>query len=149
MDNIKNTIMQEVKNAMKSGDKPRLAALRMMSAAFKQIEVDERCELDNERCIKILQSMKTQRLDAAAQYDAADRKDLSDQERYEITVISDFLPVPFTADELSALVREAITATEAKQVSDISRIMAYLGDKIQGRASSKDVGAVIRAQLAS
>lgn len=149
MDTIKSTITQEVKNAMKSGDKLRLSALRMMSAAFKQIEVDERCELDNERCIKILQAMKTQRLDAAAQYDSAQRFDLSEQERYEVSVISEFLPTPLSADELNALVQEAIHATEAKQVSDIGRIMAYLADKIQGRASSKDVGAAIRAQLAS
>jgi hypothetical protein len=144
---IKDTLNQEIKTAMKAGDKSRLSILRMMSAAFKQVEIDERCIVDDAYAKKILQKMKNQRVESQAQYQQAQRDDLAQQEIYELGVIAEFLPVPFSTEELRHLVLDAIEATGAQKVSDISRVMEYLSDKIQDRASSKDVGAAIRSAL--
>lgn len=146
---LKSRIMQEIKLAMKNADKSRLSALRMISAEFKQIEVDERCVLDEPRMIKILQAMKNQRVESADQYRKADRLDLVAQEELEAAIISEFLPEPLSEDELKALVKTAVAETQAKAVSDIARVMEWLNPHIQGRASSKEAGAFIRKELES
>jgi len=121
----------------------------MISAEFKQIEVDERCTLDVARMVKILQGMKNQRGESYSQYHKAGREDLAAQENFEATVIGEFLPEPLTIEAIAALVRQAVQETGAKAVSDISRVMEWLNPHIQGRASSKDVGAVIRKEIES
>ncbi len=146
---LKERLMQEVKLAMKNADKSRLSALRMISAEFKQIEIDERITLEQDRMIKILQSMKNQRVESASQYQKAGRDDLVAQENFECSIISEFLPTPLSAEEITHLVRQAIAETEAKLISDIARVMEKVSPQIQGRASSKDVGAVIRKELES
>ncbi len=146
---LKERLMQEVKLAMKNADKSRLSALRMISAEFKQIEVDERCTLDEERMIKILQGMKNQRVESSSQYHRAGREDLSAQENFECSIISEFLPEPLTAEAIATLVSQAISETEAQVISDVSRVMEWLAPHIRGRASTKDVGAAIRKELES
>jgi uncharacterized protein YqeY len=146
---LKERLMQEVKLAMKNADKARLSALRMISAEFKQIEVDERCTLDEDRMIKILQGMKNQRVESSSQYHKAGRDDLSAQENFECSVISEFLPEPLTGEAIATLVAQAVLETEAKVMSDISRVMEWLTPHIRGRASTKDVGSAIRKELES
>ncbi len=146
---LKERLMQEVKLAMKNADKSRLSVLRLISAEFKQIEVDERCTLEDGRMIQVLQGMKNQRAESFSQYQKAGREDLSAQEHFESSVISEFLPEPLTPEAIVSLVQQAVQATEAKVVADISRVMAWLNPHIQGRASSKDVGVVIRKELES
>lgn len=146
---LKERLMQEIKLAMKNADKTRLSVLRLVSAELKQIEVDERCVLDYARIVKILQNMKKQRQDSLLQYQKADRADLAAQEDFEISVINEFLPEPFSHEELSSLVQQAIREVSAQVVSDIPKIMAWLEPHIEGRASSKELGAVIRKELES
>lgn len=144
---IKSQLMQHIKTAMKEGDKVRLAALRGISAEIKQIEVDERCDITQERFIKLLEKMKNQRRESIAQYLQADRLDLVVQEEAELAVIAEFLPEPLSAEELKALVSQALTETGAQSVKDIGAVMEWLLPKTFGRASSKDIGALIRQLL--
>ena len=146
---IKSQLMQQIKTAMKEGAKARLGALRAINSEIKQVEVDERCVVDEERFIKILEKMKKQRQDSITQYLGADRPDLAEQEEGELAVIAEFLPEPLSADELKALVQEALTATGAKTVKDIGAVMAWLQPKTFGRASSKDLGTIIRQSLSA
>lgn len=146
---IKSDLMQHIKTAMKEGDKPRLAALRAISAEIKQVEVDERADIDSERFIKLLEKMKKQRQDSIAQYRDAGREDLVAQEEGEIAVIAQFLPEPLTQEELQKLVAQAVVETGAKTVKDIGAVMGWLQPKTFGRASSKDIGALIRQSLAA
>lgn len=144
---IKSDLMQQIKAAMKDGDKTRLAALRSINAEIKQVEVDERCDITQERFIKLLEKMKKQRQESINQYRDADRLDLVAQEESEIAVIAQFLPEPLSESELKALVLQAIAETGAKTVKDIGAIMEWLQPKTFGRASSKDLGALIRQSL--
>jgi uncharacterized protein YqeY len=144
---LKERLMQEVKLAMKNADKSRLSVLRMITAEFKQVEIDERSTLDDARMIKIMQGMKNQRVESASLYQKAGREDLVAQENYELSIISSFLPEPLSQEDLVALVRQALSETEAKAVSDIAKVMQWLNPHIQGRASSKEVGVIIRKEL--
>jgi uncharacterized protein YqeY len=142
MNTLKNRVMDEVKLAMKAGDKSRLATLRLMAAAVKQIEIDTRAELNDSDI------MKKQRKDSIEQYINAQRDDLVAQEQYEITIINEFLPTPLSQEELQSLVKDAVNHTQAVVVADIGKVMEWLQPRIAGRASSKDVGALIRKLLA-
>lgn len=139
--------MDEIKLAMKAGDKPRLATLRLMSAALKQVEIDTRSELADSEIMAILEKMKKQRKDSIEQYITAGRNDLVAQEESEIEIIKEFLPTPFEPAALQLLVEQAIAETLATSVSDTGKVMDWLQPKIAGRASSKDVGALIRKIL--
>ena len=147
MSALKDQVMDQVKLAMKAGDKQRLAALRLMSAAVKQVEIDTRAVLSDAEVMSIFEKMKKQRKDSIEQYKAAQRDDLIAQEQYEIDVISEFLPTPFTQEELENLVRQAVDETQATVVLDTGKVMEWLAPHIAGRASSKDVGAAIRKLL--
>lgn len=144
MSTLKANLMDQIKTSMKAGDKSKLAALRLISAAVKQEEVDTRAELDDASIIKILEKMKKQRTDSIEQYTKAQREDLVAQESYEISVIGEFLPAQLTQEELHILVQDAINAVGAKAVSDISKVMEILKPAIAGKASAKDVGELIR-----
>lgn len=144
---IKSDLMQQIKTAMKEGDKTRLAALRGINAEIKQVEVDERCDITQERFIKLLEKMKKQRQESINQYRDANRLDLVVQEESELAVIAQFLPEPLSEGELKALVMQAIAETGAKTVKDIGAMMEWLQPKTFGRASSKDLGALIRQSL--
>lgn len=132
-------VSAETKQAMRARAKERLGVLRMVSSEFKRIEIDERIELDDARCINILTKMSKQRNDALTQYEDAGRQDLADVERFELSVIQEFLPLPLSQSEIDAIVDEAISATEASSMAQMGAVMAKIKPQIEGRA---DLGAV-------
>ncbi|HBC0463093.1 TPA: GatB/YqeY domain-containing protein [Legionella pneumophila] len=144
---IKEQINNDIKDAMRAKDKNLLNALRLISAAVKQIEVDERIEVDNERMLVILDKMSKQRKESIAQFEKANRDDLVAQEQFELDVIAKYLPEPLTDDEIDALVSDAIKSTGAEKMSDMGKVMAILKPKLQGRADMAQVSARIKAQL--
>lgn len=133
--------------AMKAKDKPRLATIRLILAAIKQVEVDERKELTDEDTLAILTKMVKQRKDSVAQYESAGRTDLADVEKAEIEVIQDFLPQPLSSDEIAALIDEAISSSGAAGMQDMGKVMGQLKSKIQGRADMGAVSGQVRARL--
>lgn len=132
-------VSAETKQAMRARAKERLGVLRMVSSEFKRIEIDERIELDDARCINILTKMSKQRNDALTQYEDAGRQDLADVERFELSVIQEFLPLPLSQSEIDAIVDDAISATEASSMAQMGAVMAKIKPQIEGRA---DLGAV-------
>lgn len=137
----------EMKAAMKSGDKRRLGIVRLILAAIKQREVDERIELDDEQVLLVLDKMVKQRRDSVAQFEKAGRTELADQEKFEIGVIQEFLPAQLSADEISAMITEAIAATGAESMKDMGKVMGMLKPKLQGRADMGAVSGLIKQNL--
>jgi len=133
--------------AMKAKDKPRLATIRLILAAIKQVEVDERRELSDEDTLAVLTKMVKQRKDSVTQYQDAGRDDLAEVEKAEIDVIQEFLPQPLSADEIAALIDEAISASGAAGMQDMGKVMGQLKSKIQGRADMGAVSGQVRARL--
>jgi len=133
---------------MKGGDKPRLAVIRLINAAIKQREVDERIELDDSQVLAVLDKMVKQRRDSVTQYEQAGRNELADQEKFEIGVIQEYLPAALSEDEILALVDEAIAATGASSMQDMGKVMGGLKPKLQGRADMGAVSALIKQKLA-
>jgi len=144
---LKQRIQDAVIVAMKAKEKPRLAALRLVTAAIKQIEVDERVELNDSRVITVLDKMLKQRRESISQFKAAGRNELVAQETFEITVISEFLPQPLTRDEIEAIVNNAIAQTGATTIRDMGKVMGQVKPKITGRADMAEVSAKIKAIL--
>jgi hypothetical protein len=144
---LTDTLKEAQKDAMRAKDKLRLGTIRMALAAVKQREVDERITLTDADVLAILTKMVKQRKDAAEQFDAADRKDLSDNERAEITIIESFLPSPLTDDEISALIEQAMTETGASGMQDMGKVMGWLKPKVQGRADMGPLSGRIKAKL--
>lgn len=147
MSEIKQAITQAVKDAMRAKAKERLGVLRMVTAEFKRIEVDERIELDDARVLAVLDKMVKQRRDAAKQYQDAGREELAAIENYEIEVIQDFLPKPLTQDEIAALIQQAISDTGANGMGDMGKVMGQLKPQLQGRADMGAVSQQIKAAL--
>ncbi|HAT8370956.1 TPA: lpg2359 family Dot/Icm T4SS effector [Legionella pneumophila] len=144
---IKEQINNDIKDAMRAKDKNLLNALRLISAAIKQIEVDERIEVDDERMLVILDKMSKQRKESIAQFEKASRDDLVAQEQFELNVISKYLPEPLTDNEIEELIKDAIKSTGAEKMSDMGKVMAILKPKLQGRADMAQVSARIKAKL--
>ena len=144
---LKQQLQDEMKATMKSGDKPRLGVIRLILAAIKQIEVDERIELDDDRILAVLDKMTKQRRESAAQYEQAGREDLLTQEIYEIGVLKDFLPEALSDDEIDALIDEAVSSTGASSIKDMGKVMGLLKPKLQGRADIGAVSGKIKARL--
>lgn len=149
MSRILAEIKDQVKSAMKARDKQRLGALRLMQAEFKRIEVDERIEIDDARALIILDKMLKQRRDSLSQYEAANREDLAEIERYELSVISEFMPAPLSDDEIAQLIADAISQTGASSMQDMGKVMGLLKPKLQGRADMGQVSQKIKASLGS
>jgi uncharacterized protein len=147
MSGLVDRIKEEMKACMKSGDKVRLGTVRLILAAIKQVEVDERIELDDDRVILVLDKMLKQRRESIKQYRDAAREDLAAVEEAEVLVIQDFLPQPLSDAEIDALVAEAIAAAGASSVKDMGAVMALLKPKMQGRADMGVVSARIKAGL--
>jgi uncharacterized protein YqeY len=145
MDSLKAHITDEMKAAMKAGAKERLGVIRMMLAAIKQIEVDERIEMDNDRIIVTLDKMLKQRRESIKQFRDANRIDLADIEEAEIVVIQDFLPQPLSESEIDSMVANAIAETGASSIKDMGTVMALLKPQMQGRADMAVVSARIKA----
>ena len=136
---LKDQIQDAMKTAMKGGDKERLAVIRLMMSALKQIEVDERIELDDTRVLGVLDKMVKQRRESISQFQSGGRDDLVAREQAEIDVIGDFLPQALSEDEITTIINEAITETGAESMKDMGKVMGIVKPRITGRA---DVGAV-------
>ncbi|PPD33002.1 MAG: glutamyl-tRNA amidotransferase [Methylomonas sp.] len=145
MDSIKERIRDDMKASMKSGDKARLGVIRMMMAAIKQVEVDERVELADDRVIVVLDKMLKQRRESIKQYRDANRVDLAEIEEAEILVIQDFLPQALSEAEIDQMVAKAIADTGATSIKDMGAVMAILKPQMQGRADMALVSARIKA----
>ncbi len=146
-DSIKLQISEDVKTAMKARDKVRLAALRLMMAEFKKVEVDERVEIDDPRALEILDRMSKQRRDSLSQYKDAGRDDLVEQEQFELDVIADYLPAPLSEDELVELIAAVIAEIGAEGMSDMGKVMGQLKPRVQGRADMGKVSGQVKAAL--
>lgn len=144
---LKARIKDEMKEAMKARDKQRLAVIRLIQSEIKRIEVDERIDIDDERLLVVLDKMCKQRRDSVKQYEDAGRTELADQEKYEITVIQEYLPAQLSEDELATLIEETISATGAAGMQDMGKVMGSLKAKVQGRADMAAVSKLIKAKL--
>jgi uncharacterized protein YqeY len=136
---LKDQIQDAMKTAMKSGDKERLAVIRLIMSALKQIEVDERIDLDDSRVLGVLDKMVKQRRESISQFQKGDRDDLVAKEQAEIDVIADFLPQALSEEEITTIINEAIAETGAASMKDMGKVMGIVKPKITGRA---DIGAV-------
>jgi uncharacterized protein YqeY len=136
---LKDQIQDAMKAAMKSGDKQRLAVIRLIMSAMKQVEVDERIELDDARVLAILDKMVKQRRESISQFNTGGREDLAAKEQAEIDVISDFLPQALSAEEIETIINSAISETGAASMKDMGKVMGIVKPQITGRA---DMGAV-------
>ncbi|MEQ1620745.1 MAG: GatB/YqeY domain-containing protein [Methylococcales bacterium] len=148
MDVLLDRIKEDMKAAMKSGEKQRLGVIRLILAAIKQIEVDERITLDNERTLQVLDKMLKQRRESIRQFADAGRNDLVAIEEAEIVVIQEFMPQPLTDSEIDGLVSQAVTDSGAQSVKDMGKVMGLLKPIMQGRADMSIVSVKIKAALA-
>ncbi len=144
---LKTRIQEDVKTAMRSGDKERLATLRMLSAAIKQREVDENIQLDDTQVLAVLEKMVKQRKESITQFQAGGRADLVATEEAEITVLRQYLPEPLSEQQLDALIAEAIATTGAASIRDMGKVMALLKSKAAGRADMAAAGARVKSKL--
>ncbi|MBW4934146.1 GatB/YqeY domain-containing protein [Marinobacter sp. F4206] len=145
---LKEQLNAAVKDAMRNKDKTRLVTLRMAQAAVKQIEIDERRDLSDEDVLKVLEKMLKQRRDAASQYDDAGREELADKERAEMVIIEEFMPAALTEDDLDALIRMAISSTDAQGMQDMGRVMNELRPQVTGRVDMGHLSKKVKAALA-
>jgi uncharacterized protein YqeY len=144
---LKDRISGDVKDAMRAKDKPRLATLRLITAAIKQQEVDERIELDDTQVLAQLDKMCKQRRESISQFEKAGRDDLIAQEVSELEIIQTYLPEQLGEDEIAALIDAAMAATGAASIKDMGKVMGQLKPKLQGRADMGAVSALIKAKL--
>jgi uncharacterized protein YqeY len=147
MSDLKKQIQDAVISTMKSGDKERLAVVRLMTSAMKQIEVDERIELDDARIIAILDKMVKQRRESIAQFKTAGRDDLVKQESFEIDIIQEFLPQALSEEEVDTIVNQAIEQTGASSIKDMGKVMGLVRPQIIGRADMGEVSGRIKSLL--
>jgi hypothetical protein len=140
-------IQEDMKSAMRASDKRRLGVIRLILAAIKQREVDERIVLDDTQVTVVLDKMLKQRRESISQYEQAGRTDLVEQEQFEMGVIQAYLPQPLSPAEIDALIGQAITETGASGIKDMGKVMALLKPQLQGRADMSAVSAQIKAKL--
>ena len=144
---LKTRILEDVKDAMRARDKARLGTLRMVTAAIKQREVDERTALDDAAVVAVLEKMLKQRRESAGQYEGAGRSDLAEAEREEIAVIEQYMPRALDPAEVDAMIAAAIDEAAAATMKDMGRVMGLLKPRVQGRADMGAVSAAVRAVL--
>ena len=144
---LKGKILDDVKVAMKAGEKDRLKVLRLITAAIKQVEVDERVELDDAAVLSILTKMVKQRRDSITQFQQGNRQDLADIEQAEIEIVADYLPEQLSDADLDALIEEAVSTTGAESIRDMGKVMGVVKAKAQGRADMGVVGGRVKARL--
>jgi uncharacterized protein YqeY len=144
---LKERITDDMKAAMRSGEKERLGAIRMITAAIKQREVDERISLDDAQVLSVLEKMIKQRKESVEQFKAGNRQDLADKEAAEITLLQGYMPSQLSTAELDALINDAVASTGAASIKDMGKVMAIIKTKAQGRADMGAVGAKIKAKL--
>ncbi|NOR36634.1 MAG: GatB/YqeY domain-containing protein [Woeseiaceae bacterium] len=144
---LKDQITEDMKSAMKAGDKDRLKVVRLIRAAIKQIEIDKRIELDDAAVLTVLDKMVKQRRDSIEQFQKGNRNDLADIELAEIVVLEDYLPEQLSDEELDAIIDEAISATGAETIRDMGKVMGQIKAKAAGAADMGAVGAKVKARL--
>lgn len=144
---LKERITDDMKAAMRAGEKERLGLIRMINAAIKQREVDERITLDDAQVLSVLEKMIKQRKEAVVQFQAGNRPDLVDKESAEIALLQGYMPSRLTDGELDAMIGDALAATGAASIKDMGKVMGIIKAKAQGRADMAVVGAKIKAKL--
>lgn len=144
---LKDGVTTDMKNAMRSGEKDRLGLIRMLLAAIKQREVDERIVLDDAQVLSVIEKMVKQRKESVTQFQQGGREDLAATELREIDWLTGYLPAQLSAEELAAIIDEAVTATGAVSIKDMGKVMAQVKAKAAGRADMGAVGALIKARL--
>lgn len=146
---IKEQITNDLKDAMRAQDKAKVNALRLITAAVKQIEVDERIEVDEARLLVILSKLLKQRQESITQFKAAKRDDLVEKEQYEIDIIQNYLPQPLPQEKLNEIIEKTLSSVEAKSMADMGKVMAIIKPEIQGRADMAKVSSIIKEKLTS
>jgi uncharacterized protein YqeY len=144
---LKERITEDMKTAMRAGDKERLATVRLLLAAIKQREVDERITLDDTQVLAVIEKMIKQRREAISQFESGGRSDLVAKETAEIGVLQAYLPTQLTAAEIDALITEAIAATGAVSIKDMGKVMGFVKPKAQGRTDMGALSARIKQKL--
>jgi uncharacterized protein YqeY len=144
---LKARITEDMKTAMRAGERDRLSCIRMLQAGIKQREVDERIELDDPQVLSVIEKMIKQRRESVAQFQAGNRADLVAKETAEIELLSSYLPAQLSAPELDALIKEAIAATSAASMKDMGKVIGWLKPRVQGRTDIGALSARIKAAL--
>ncbi|NHR06197.1 GatB/YqeY domain-containing protein [Chromobacterium haemolyticum] len=145
---LKQRISDDMKSAMKARESDKLAAIRLLRAAIKQKEVDERVELDDAGVVAVIDKMLKQRRDSISQYEAAQRQDLADKEKFEMDVLMAYMPQQLSAEEVDALVAKAVADSGAAGMQDMGKVMGLLRPQLAGRADMAQVSVCIKAKLA-
>ena len=148
-EDLKSKIQADMKSSMKSGDKSRLGVIRLMLSAIKQVEVDERIELDDTRILAVLDKMAKQRRESISQFDQAGRDDLSAIEQAELEIIQEYMPEALSESEIETLIEQSISATGAESMKDMGKVMGMLKPQLQGRADMGKVSQQIKSRLSA
>lgn len=144
---LKAQITEDMKNAMRAKDSARLGTIRLLQAAIKQREVDERIELDDSNVIAVIEKMLKQRRDSIAAYESANRNDLADVEKFEVSVLHTYLPQQLTEDEIKDILEKVVVETGAAGIKDMSKVMAAIKPLVAGRADMGKISGLIKTRL--
>ncbi len=144
---LKQTINDDMKAALKGGDKGKLAALRLLISAFRQKEIDERVDLDDAGVVAVIEKMLKQRKDSITQYESAGRQELADVEKAEIAVLIAYMPQAMSSAEVEAIIAAAVAESGAKGPADMGKVMGLVKPKLAGRADMGEVSKLIKARL--
>lgn len=144
---LKAQISEDMKTAMRAKDSVRLGAIRLLQAAIKQREVDERIELDDSNVIAVIEKMLKQRRDSIAAYESANRHDLADVEKFEVTVLQTYLPQQLTEDEIKAILEKIVVDSGAAGIKDMGKVMAEIKPLVAGRADMGKISGLIKTRL--
>ena len=146
---LKAQITEDMKSAMRAKDAARLGAIRLLQAAIKQREVDERIELDDTQVIEAIEKMLKQRRDSISQYEAANRQDLADAEKFEVSVLQTYLPQALTPEEIAGLLDKVVADTGASGIKDMGKVMAAIKPLVVGRADMGSISGLIKSRLSA
>lgn len=144
---LKAQVSEDMKTAMRAKDSVRLGAIRLLQAAIKQREVDERIELDDSNVIAVIEKMLKQRRDSIAAYESANRHDLADVEKFEVTVLQTYLPQQLTEDEIKAILEKVVVESGAAGIKDMGKVMAEIKPLVAGRADMGKISGLIKTRL--
>ena len=144
---LKDRITEDMKSALRAKDSARLSAIRLLLAAIQQREVDERIVLGDSEVLGVIEKMLKQRRDSIQQFEAAGRRDLADNEKFEVTVLQAYMPKALSEAEVEAAVMEAVGASSAKGMQDMGKVMALLKPKLAGRADMAKVSTLVKSKL--
>jgi uncharacterized protein YqeY len=144
---LREQLSEDIKTAMKAREQDKLGALRLMLSAVKQREVDERITLDDAGVVSVVEKMIKQRKDSISQYEKAQRQDLADKEKYEISILEVYLPQQLSAAEIDAVIAEAIASTGANGAADMGKVMGVVKPRLAGRADMGKVSGLVKAAL--